>query len=238
MINLRNNKLRTLPDEFFPSLPNLMWLDLRENQLTDLPKTIKNHQCLTHLLLQNNCLTSLPNELGTVANLKVLQWSGNPLMYPPREITHKGIKEIKKILNEKYIDEIFAQTQSDVCGDTDTTRENEPSQEGRSYNSVLDEGNLKIKNLSVQLSEREVDSEDEYYGKIKGKCPKLDKSRHRTLPCHYQSAKYLKPLLADGKKVKEEKIKQNYLKDLAIKKHKDLLATREKILQDRKYVSI
>lgn len=206
-----------------------MYLDLRDNRLTDIPKSIKNHQGLTHLLLQNNCLTSLPNELGTVS-LKVLQLNGNPMMYPPREIINAGITQLLKFLNDKYVDHLLAQSQSDV---SEAENEKEISQESISYNSVV-ELKKQENNLSVKLNEKDLDSDEERYPKFKGKCPKLARSRYKNLPTYYQSCKYLKPLYADGKKEREEKIKQAYLKDKAVMKHKDLLATREKILQERK----
>lgn len=213
-----------------------MWLDLRDNQLTDIPTSIKNHQGLTHLLLQNNCLTSLPNELGTAISLKVLQLNGNPLMYPPREVIKAGVTEIKKYLNEKYIDQMLmcSQSQSDISSINDVRNQ---TQEGVSYNSVLDRSRIKESNLCVKFNEKddsEFHSDDEFYAKIKGKCPKLDKSRYASLPPYYQSAKYLKPVRTSSQQEQMIKIKQNYLQDIAIMKHKQLLAMREKKIQHGK----
>lgn len=216
-----------------------MYLDIRNNKLTDIPKSIKHHPCLTHLLLQNNKLTSLPDELGTVIHLKVLQLGGNPLMYPPREVINAGVLSVLQYLNNKYIDNLFVGTQSEMSEETVSTSEISPenySQEALSYNSVIDGEKLK-KAMSIRLNERESDnSDEEYYSKLKGKCPKLVKTRF-TLPAHYQSSKYVKTEFSDGKNQLEAKIKQNYLRDLALKKHRELLATRDKILQGRKCVS-
>lgn len=216
-----------------------MYLDLRDNQITDLPKSIKHHQNLTHLLLQNNKLTSLPNELGTVTNLKVLQLGGNPLMYPPREVINAGVLSIKQFLNRKFNEEMLENaSQSDMSEITVSNIGISPghfSQGGRSYNSVIDMATLK-KNMTVQFNEKDLDdSDEELYARTKGKCPKLAKSRY-TMPTYYQSSKYVKPSKAEGKITFEAKIKQSFLRDLAIKKHKDLLATRDKILQGRKCV--
>lgn len=225
-----------MPEDFFTTLPCLMWLDLRDNRLTDISTSIKNHQGLTHLLLQNNCLTNLPNELGTAISLKVLQLKGNPLMYPPGEVIKAGVTEIKKYLNEKYIDQmlICSQSQSDISSINDVRNQ---TQEGVSYNSVLDLSRIKESNLCVKFNEKddsEFHSDDEFYAKIKGKCPKLDKSRFASLPPYYQSAKYLKPLHTSNQQEHMLKIKQNYLKDMAIVKHKQLLASREKKIQHGK----
>ncbi|KAJ8709583.1 hypothetical protein PYW08_009587 [Mythimna loreyi] len=237
ILYLQNNGIKTLPDDLFPTLQYIMYLDLRDNQITDIPKSIKHHPTLTHLLLSNNKLTTLPNELGTVVSLKVLQLAGNPLMYPPREVINAGVSSVKQFLNHKFIEEMFENaSRSDISETTVSTsrisRENY-SQGARSYNSVLDMAKLK-KNMTVQFNEKDLDdSDEELYARLKGKCPKLAKSRY-TMPTYYQSSKYVKPSSSDGKDVFESKIKQSYLRDLAIKKHKDLLATRDKILQGRK----
>ncbi|CAG5014354.1 unnamed protein product [Parnassius apollo] len=240
-IYLQNNGIQKLPDDFFDSYPCLMWLDLRENRLNEIPKSIKNHQSLTHLLLQNNNLSSLPNELGTVLSLKVLQINGNPLTYPPRDVVNAGIEKILSFLHDKFIEELFLQSSSASEDRNESSRNSNIllANELQSYNSLLDEKFKTSKNLSVQLSEKDFnDSDDEFYAKIKGKCPKLEASRKKTLPLYSQSSKYLKPIYVCSKDKLDEKIKQRFLKDMAIKKRKDLLASREKILQDKKNLEL
>ncbi|XP_066145813.1 leucine-rich repeat-containing protein 27-like isoform X1 [Euwallacea fornicatus] len=102
MLFLEQNSLIKLPDGFFHRLPNLTWLDLRSNQLQELPKSVANHEHLEHLLLTNNNISALPNELGSVPNLKALQVADNPLIYPPKKIVQKGTNSIKNFLKEKY----------------------------------------------------------------------------------------------------------------------------------------
>jgi hypothetical protein len=46
---LEGNKLTSIPDDFFQHLPNLQWLDLRNNRLTQLPSSIGT--------LRLNCLS-------------------------------------------------------------------------------------------------------------------------------------------------------------------------------------
>ncbi|XP_061723163.1 uncharacterized protein LOC133529463 isoform X1 [Cydia pomonella] len=239
VLYLQNNNISTLPDDFFPSLPSLMWLDMRNNKLTEIPKTIQEHPCLSHLLLQNNCLTSLPNELGTLVNLKLLQLNGNPLTYPPEEILQAGTSKIMSYLHNKYMDAIFTHSQSELSEDTASTSGVFPesifSQKVRSYNSVIDQAQLvKSKTLSVKFNDKEDASEtEEYYSKFKGKkCPRLAESRISFPP--KQSAKYLRPLYAPSKQEQDAKMKRSYLKEMALKKHKDFLATSDKILQQRK----
>ncbi|CAB3222997.1 unnamed protein product [Arctia plantaginis] len=239
VLYLQNNEIESLPDDLFDILQNLMYLDVRDNKLIDIPKSIKNHPCLTHLLLQNNQITSLPNELGTVNNLKMLQLAGNPLTYPPKEILSAGISSIKNYLNEKYIDSVFAGCRSDISEETVSINENPFIQEGRSYNSVIDGDKQKRETMSIKFNEKLSDDESdgEYYPRNKGKCPKLAKSRVINPP-YCQSSKYLKPIKTDGKVLQDAKIRQSFFRDLAIKKHKDLLATRDKILQGRKNLEL
>ncbi|KAG5894230.1 hypothetical protein JTB14_002279 [Gonioctena quinquepunctata] len=92
----------SLPEDIFWKLPKLMWLDLRNNMLESIPKSIAHHEHLENLLLTNNNLHELPNELGLVPRLKALQVSDNPLIYPPRKIIVEGTKAIKNYLKEQY----------------------------------------------------------------------------------------------------------------------------------------
>lgn len=63
MLYLENNNLSELPEELFVSLPHLQWLDVRNNQLTNLPASIRSHPSLESILLQGNKIEKLPLEL-------------------------------------------------------------------------------------------------------------------------------------------------------------------------------
>lgn len=63
MLYLENNSLSELPDNVFSFLPHLHWLDVRNNQLTSLPTSIKSHPSLETILLQGNKIEKLPLEL-------------------------------------------------------------------------------------------------------------------------------------------------------------------------------
>ncbi|CAH1154330.1 unnamed protein product [Phaedon cochleariae] len=102
MLFLEGNFLTRLPDDIFWKLPRLMWLDLRNNVLEYVPRSIAHHEHLENLLLTNNNLQALPNELGLVPKLKALQVSENPLVYPGRKIIVEGTKAIKNYLREQF----------------------------------------------------------------------------------------------------------------------------------------
>lgn len=213
-----------------------MWLDLRDNELENIPKSIKNHQNLTYLLLQNNNLSSLPNELGTVLGLKVLQLSGNPLIYPPQDVISSGIEKTLLFLHKNFLDDLFVQSSSASDDGINLNRSSNILLANDMDNYNTTNNILKIsKTLSVQLNEKDViDSEDEVYAKNKGKCPKLALSRKKILPSFWQSSKYLKPVHICSKNEQDEKIKQSFLKDMALMKRKNLLANRDKTLQSKK----
>ena len=56
-------------------------MNLRFNNLTNLPKEIGNLTQLNTLYLTHNNLTELPTEIGNLNNLKFLDLSNNDLKY-------------------------------------------------------------------------------------------------------------------------------------------------------------
>ena len=57
--------LTELPANFFTIFTNIKWLDLRNNQITNLPlKGLAQHEMLRYLLLENNQIKRLPVEIG------------------------------------------------------------------------------------------------------------------------------------------------------------------------------
>lgn len=102
MLFLEGNLITNLPEDMFCSFPKLVWLDLRNNQLQSIPKSIAHHENLETLLLAKNNLRELPNELGTVAKLKTLQLSDNPLIYPNRDVLSQGVRAILNYLRSEY----------------------------------------------------------------------------------------------------------------------------------------
>ncbi|XP_073239430.1 leucine-rich repeat-containing protein 27-like isoform X2 [Porites lutea] len=99
---LEGNSISSLPEELFDCLPNLRWLDLRNNRIAEIPSVIGKHRNLRNLLLEGNTIETLPLELGLLKSLSGLNLSNNPLEFPPSHIVEKGTQEILKFLREQY----------------------------------------------------------------------------------------------------------------------------------------
>lgn len=64
---LAHNSIELLPETFFHQLPNLEWLDIRNNELQSLANAASgliSHPSLRNLLVSSNKLTFLPPQLG------------------------------------------------------------------------------------------------------------------------------------------------------------------------------
>ncbi|XP_074612826.1 uncharacterized protein LOC141869769 isoform X2 [Acropora palmata] len=105
---LEGNLISSLPEDLFDCLPNLRWLDLRNNHISEIPQIIGTHRNLRNLLLEGNNIESLPLELGLLKSLSGLNLSGNPLEYPPQFIVERGTQEILKFLREQYLLQMHA----------------------------------------------------------------------------------------------------------------------------------
>jgi len=98
-IHLRGNKLIELPGALFVDLPHLVWLDIRDNELRELPQQIEHAANLADLLLGGNLLISLPPCLAKLEKLHGLQIQPNPnLISPPKTVIEKGLRAIKEYL--------------------------------------------------------------------------------------------------------------------------------------------
>ncbi|XP_054456782.1 leucine-rich repeat-containing protein 27-like [Anoplopoma fimbria] len=95
---LEGNQISSLPDSMFISLPNLLWLDLRNNQITSLPAEIGLHRSLKTVLLEGNPIPELPPELGNVITLKGLNLRYCPIRFPPQHIVNQGLRSILQYL--------------------------------------------------------------------------------------------------------------------------------------------
>ncbi|XP_050075895.1 chaoptin [Anopheles maculipalpis] len=82
---LSSNKLSTITRELFGTIPHLHWLDLADNEITELEyDTLRSTRKLQVLKLSHNLLTEVPSELfRNVNSLRVLELAHNSLKYLP-----------------------------------------------------------------------------------------------------------------------------------------------------------
>ncbi|MCF8278164.1 MAG: leucine-rich repeat domain-containing protein [Flavobacteriales bacterium] len=80
------DRLREVPPEVFTAFPNLQWLDLSKNRLTEIPKSVGLLKNLKKLILYKNKIVSLPAEIGELENLQELIINQNELESLPMEI--------------------------------------------------------------------------------------------------------------------------------------------------------
>ncbi|XP_038629943.1 leucine-rich repeat-containing protein 27-like [Scyliorhinus canicula] len=138
---LEGNAISGLSEDFFHQLPNLLWLDLRNNKLTMLPLSIGDHRCLKTLLLEGNPIRKLPVELGNLTSLKALNLRKCPIVFPPEAVMHQGLIAILAFLRMPIVkaghDTGFA-----------TTLQQEAQLIFDEYRRKVDRGNLPKKTVS------------------------------------------------------------------------------------------
>ncbi|XP_076830364.1 leucine-rich repeat-containing protein 27-like [Brachyhypopomus gauderio] len=100
---LEGNEISSLPDNLFSSLPSLVWLDLRNNQLSGLPADIGQHRCLRTLLMEGNPVTELPVEMGNMLTLRALSLRNCPVTFPPRDVLQQGLVHILQFLRQQSV---------------------------------------------------------------------------------------------------------------------------------------
>ncbi|KAI9183384.1 hypothetical protein H9P43_004301 [Blastocladiella emersonii ATCC 22665] len=84
-LDLANNELMALPDDTFTS-PHLRTLTVEGNRLDTLPETIADAPHLVTVLAANNLFCRLPTALPRCPRLQVLDLSGNALCFVPMEL--------------------------------------------------------------------------------------------------------------------------------------------------------
>ncbi|KAL3049888.1 hypothetical protein OYC64_012033 [Pagothenia borchgrevinki] len=90
----KGNQISSIPDSMFIRLPNLLWLDLRNNHIASFPAEIGLHRSLKTLLLEGNPISELPAEMGNVITLKGLNLRNCPITFPPQHIIDQGLQSI------------------------------------------------------------------------------------------------------------------------------------------------
>ncbi|XP_054837106.1 leucine-rich repeat-containing protein 40 isoform X2 [Eublepharis macularius] len=104
-LHVGENQIEVLTAEHMKHLNSLCVLELRDNKLESLPDEITLLQGLERLDLSNNDISRLPYNLGNLPQLKFLALEGNPLRTIRRDVLHKGTQEILKYLRSKIQDD-------------------------------------------------------------------------------------------------------------------------------------
>ncbi|KAK0163348.1 hypothetical protein PV327_007039 [Microctonus hyperodae] len=78
-IDLSNNKFQAFPDVCYAELIHLMEINLKGNEIKELPSSISVLSSLKHLNLSDNCISVVPGELAHCQKLKELNLKGNNL---------------------------------------------------------------------------------------------------------------------------------------------------------------
>ena len=81
-LRLSNNGIKGVQGSTFATLSALTWLELNNNQLSSLPEEIGDMESLKGLLLHNNNIKHLPDSLPRLSSLTLLTLASNHLTYP------------------------------------------------------------------------------------------------------------------------------------------------------------
>ncbi|KAJ3443699.1 leucine-rich repeat-containing protein [Anaeramoeba flamelloides] len=102
ILNLCNNKIVAIDDNFFHQNSNLEQLSLENNNLISVPNSMFNLQFLQILKLSRNRLSELPSNFGLLgSNLKQLDLSFNSFTHFPIGITEcKNLEQLRLISNQ------------------------------------------------------------------------------------------------------------------------------------------
>ncbi|KAK7075658.1 Leucine-rich repeat-containing protein 40 [Halocaridina rubra] len=100
-LHLGNNFIKEIDPEQLQNMTSISVLDLRDNQLDDLPDQITLLQGLERLDITNNNLSTLPCHLGLLPHLKSLPLEGNPMRLIRRDIIQRGTVQLLKYLRSR-----------------------------------------------------------------------------------------------------------------------------------------
>ena len=97
---LQDNYVDSLPEDLFPSLPSLQWLDCRGNSLERLPG-LQHHSSLRTLLAGGNQIPDIPPDLHTAPLLSVLQLTPNPLLGEVEAAARLGLPGLLQLSRDR-----------------------------------------------------------------------------------------------------------------------------------------
>ncbi len=101
-LNLNNNLLTCLPEEFYFIMIHLKTLNLSNNRLTGLSENIGDIRNIVRLDLSHNQLITLPKRINSLWHLNILNLSHNQLTTLPEEIGEsdefmRDLEDLKKL---------------------------------------------------------------------------------------------------------------------------------------------
>ena len=100
-VNLTGNYIKDLPIDIC-GMGQLQILILDNNDLSTLPEELHKLQNLSVLSVRNNKrLSRLPQKLHGCPSLREINVDGNPMEYPPEEVCRKGSKDILEYMKRK-----------------------------------------------------------------------------------------------------------------------------------------
>ena len=106
LLDIRGNQLKELP-ESIGTLSNLQELNIGDNQLKELPESIGNLSNLQTLFLFNNQLKELPESIGNLSNLQKLYIGSNQLKELPEFIGNLSNLQELNITNNQFKKELY-----------------------------------------------------------------------------------------------------------------------------------
>ena len=89
-LDLSDNNLSVIPDKVF-LLPNLQKLDLKNNNIVEIPQEVEKLTKLKKLDVSNNKITTLNKAIATL-NLSILNCSNNPIEFYHVDFCKKYLK--------------------------------------------------------------------------------------------------------------------------------------------------
>ncbi|KAI9233531.1 MAG: hypothetical protein BYD32DRAFT_399092 [Podila humilis] len=105
------NSLNNL-ENLLLATPQLHFLDIRNNQFTQIPLGVLDLATLRHLDMTSNHMEHIPTELGSMYDLTTFDWAGNPVRNVPRTCTTTDA--LMKLLRQRQ--------ENDFPTPTDTAR--------------------------------------------------------------------------------------------------------------------
>ena len=102
-LNLNQNNLSEIPESII-SLKKLSVFTVADNKIGSLPKYFGALHSLTELHLEENLITHLPESIGQLKNLKILDISDNEIAQLPESLTELTQENIRLEINDNPID--------------------------------------------------------------------------------------------------------------------------------------